>query len=64
MAATATITSADGNYVVATQISQDPNGLYVVDLNITAVNASQDTINVRVNGVQAWEGLATEAGGG
>jgi hypothetical protein len=64
MAATATVTSGDGTYVVAVQLSQDPNGQYVVDLNVAAVNASQDTINVRVNGEHAWTGLATQAAGG
>lgn len=63
MAATATITSADGVYIVNTQISQGPDGLYVVDLNITS-QASQDTIHVRVNGELVWEGLAAEAAGG
>jgi len=64
MAATATITSADGNYIVNTQISQDPqSGRYVVDLNITTFAAS-DTLDVRVNGQAVWEGLASEATGG
>jgi hypothetical protein len=64
VAATATVTSADGNYTVAVQLSQEPNGQYVVDLNVSAVNASQDTIDVRVNGTHAWTGLATQAAGG
>lgn len=63
MAATATITSADGNYAVATQISMGPDGLYVVDLNITTF-ASADTLRVRVNGTKVWEGLAAESAGG
>lgn len=64
MANTATITSTDGVYTVNTIISQDPDsGRYVVDLNITT-QASQDTLDVRVNGESAWEGLAAEVTGG
>jgi hypothetical protein len=64
VATTATITSSDSVYAVATQISQDPiKGTYVVDLNISTAVASQDIIDVRVNGIGVWQGLATEATG-
>ena len=65
MATSAVITSADGVYAVTTIISTDPvKGTYVIDLNISTTVASQDTIDVRVNGEAVWEGLATEATGG
>ena len=60
----ASVTSPDGNYTAAVTLNQDLNGLYVVAISVTAVNASQDIINVRVNGVGVWQGLATEATGG
>ena len=60
----ASVTSPNGNYTAAVTLNQDLNGLYVVDISVTAANASQDIINVRVNGVGVWQGLATEATGG
>lgn len=60
----ASVTSPDGNYTATVNMYQDPNGLYVVDISVSAANASQDIINVRVNGVGVWQGLATEPTGG
>lgn len=58
MAATATIISADGVYSVAIQVSQDANGVNVVDVNITTTNEQSDVVVVRVNGDSAWSGPA------
>jgi hypothetical protein len=57
----ATITLNDMS--AAVNWMQDPNGLYVLDCNITT-NASQDIVNVRVNGSMVWQGLPAEATGG
>lgn len=57
----ATITLNDMS--AAVNWMQDPSGSYVLDCNITT-NASQDTIEVRVNGNLAWRGLPANAAGG
>ena len=64
MADTAFITSDDGNFTVNAAISQDPNGLYVIDVTVSSLTGGGDTLNVRVNGIGVWQGEAVQDSGG
>jgi hypothetical protein len=61
----ASVSSADGNYTASVTMVQDPDGTYVVEVAVATSSAgSGDTIVVRVNGHEAWRGLASESSGG